>query len=123
MGDFKKIKEKEFDKAYNTHLPSNWIKFAFKYFSTKTENENLTLSKNLQYYLTGLFLVGLLATILKVSAKLIGIITIMFSVVLVGVILYTLSAVILNRIRIKKIRKILGVTEAEYNYLVNKFKK
>ena len=47
----------------------------------------------------------------------------MFSIVLVGLVLYLLSAVILNRFRISKIIKSLGVTKSEYEYLVDKFNK
>lgn len=123
MTDFQEISEKQFDIAYNMHLPSKWISFAFKYFSKETEDKKLSLRNNIQYYLIGLFLLGLLSTILKLPTKLIGIFTIMFSIVLVGLVLYLLSAVILNRIRITKIRKDLDVTESEYKYLVDKYYK
>lgn len=123
MSDFQEITERQFDRAYNLNLPNKWVSFAFKYFSQKTINNNLSLRNDLEYYLIGGFLLGLLSTILKLPKIFIGIFTITFLIVLVGLVLYLLSAVILNRFRIKKIRKILGVTESEYEYLVDKFKK
>jgi len=123
MNDFQEITERQFDSAYNAHLPKKWISFAFKYFSKKTVDKNLTLGKNLSYVLIGLFFLGLFSTILKLPHAIIGVFTITLSISLVGLVLYILSAGTLNRIRIKKIRKILDVTEAEYEYLVDKFKK
>lgn len=123
MSDFQDINEGEFDRAYNTHLPNKWIKFAFKHFSKETVDKNLKLRNGLEYILIGTFLLGLIGTILKLPKIIIGVFTITFAIILVGLVLYLLSAVILNRFRIKKIRKILGVTEAEYEYLRDKFKK
>lgn len=121
--DFQEITERQFDDAYNNHLPNKWISFAFKYFSKKTENENLIIGKNIQYYLIGLFLFGLISTILKLPHAIIGIFTIGLTISMVGLVLYLLSAVILNRFRITKIRKSLGITKSEYEYLIDKFKK
>lgn len=123
MSDFQEISEKQFDKAYNMHLPSKWISFAFKYFSKKIENKNLSLRNNVTYYLIGAFLLGLFSTIVKLPQVIIGIFTMIFSISLIGLVLYLLSAVILNSVRIKKIRKSLGITKSEYEYLVDKFYK
>lgn len=121
MSDFQEISEKQFNNTYNAHLPNKWVSFAFKYFSKKTENKNLSLRNNVEYYLIGGFLIGLLSTIFKLPKIIIDIFTIMFSIVLVGLVLCLLSAVILNRFRLKKIMKSLGITKAEYEYLVDKF--
>lgn len=123
MTDFQDITKHQFEDAYNKHLPSKWIKFAYKYFSKKTENENLSLRNNIDYFLIGAFFLGLFSTIFKLPHIIIGIFTIILSISLSGLVLYLFSAVILNNIRIKKIRKSLGITKAEYEYLVDKFNK
>ena len=123
MNDFQEISEKQFNNAYNAHLPSKWVSFAFKYFSKETENKNLSLRNGLEYFLIGTFMLGLLGTILKLPRIVIGVFTITFTIILVGLVLYLLSAVILNRFRLKKIIKSLGITKAEYEYLVDKFNK
>jgi len=121
MDDFQDITKHQFDDAYNKHLPSKWIKFAFKYFSKETEDKNMSIQNNLEFYLIGIFILGLFGTILKLPHIIIGIFTMIFSIILIGLILFLTSAVLLNNFRIKKIRKSLGITRAEYKYLADKF--
>jgi sulfite exporter TauE/SafE len=117
----KEITKEEFDKAYNKYSPNGWIKFAYKYFSQSTTEKDIKLSKTISYILIGLFLVGFIGTILNVSKLIIGIATYVFGIVLASLVLYLFSAVILNNIRLNKIRKELGVTKEEYENLVDKF--
>lgn len=123
MGDFQKITKKQFENAYNEHQPNAWIKFAFKYFSKETEKKNMSLSNKLGLLLILLFILGFFSTVLNFPLNIIGLITITYSILLVVLTLYLFSAAILNNIRNNKIRKILGVSKSEYNYLVNKFEK
>jgi hypothetical protein len=121
MADWTKITKEQFDAAYNKHLPSGWIKFAYKYFSKETEKKNMALKNGMVFFLLGLFLLGFFGTVFNASHKFIGIVTITYSIVLAVLVLYLFSAVFLNNWRIRKIRKELGVTAEEYNALVAKF--
>jgi hypothetical protein len=121
MGDWKKITKKQFDAAYDNHLPNGWIRFAYKYFSTETERVDFVPKKIIAGILLGLFGLGMLGTILKVSRTYILPVTITYSILLVIFVLYLFSAVFFNNGRIRKIRKILGITKYEYNALISKF--
>jgi hypothetical protein len=81
------------------------------------------LRRILQGVLGGLFLLGMLGTILSWGKLLIGIPTIAFTIILtiLGLYLFT-AAIICNNLRIRKIRKELGgITSAEFDVLVSKF--
>jgi hypothetical protein len=121
MTDITKITKEQFDAAYNKHLPSGWIKFAYKYFSQQTEMKNMSLKNGVAYILGGLFVFGLLGTIFNVSTTLIKAMLIPYSIILVSLVIYLFSAVILNNIRIGKIKKELGVNSDEYDALVSKY--
>ena len=121
MTDFKKITKAEFDAAYNKHLPSGWIRFAYRYFSKNTERVDYTPRRIITGVLLGLFGLGMLATILNLPHNVIGMFVIPYSILLAILVLYLFSAVFLNNGRIRKIRKILGVNKYEYNYLVSRF--
>jgi hypothetical protein len=121
MSDWTKITKEQFDAAYNKHLPSGWIKFAFKYFSKSTEQKNMSVKNGVAYVLGGLFVLGLLGTILNVSPVLIEAVIIPYSVLLATLVLYLFSAVFLNNFRIRKIRKELGVNSDEYDALLAKY--
>ena len=121
MAEKKNVTKRQFDKVYDKYLPNNWIKFAFKYFSKQTEKENMSLRNNVTFLLGGLFLLGFFGTVLKLSPVFIGTITIIYSVLLAMLVLYLLSAVLLNNRRIKKIIKELDIDVIEYNKLVRKF--
>lgn len=116
-----KITKRQFDAAYKKHLPSGWIKFAFKYFSKETERKNMSLRNHVTFILLGLFLLGFFGTVIEAAPEFIGIVTLMYSLLLAVLVLYLFSAVILNNRRIKKIAKLLGVSIADYNALVRKF--
>lgn len=121
MADITKITKEQFDAAYNKHLPSNWIKFAYKYFSQQTEIKDMSLKNGVAYILGGLFVFGLLGTMFNVSTALIKAAFIPYTVILVALVLYLFSALILNNIRIGKIKKELGINSDEYDALVAKY--
>lgn len=121
MTDFKKITKKQFDTAYNQHLPNWWIKFVFRYFSKDSEKKDLVLSNTLTYTMMALFAIAFFGTIFNVSEVIIKWASIVMSLILVLIGITMFSGFKLNNWRIRKIRKKLGVTKFEYNYLVNKF--
>lgn len=116
-----KISIAQFDTAYNHHLPSGWIKFAYKYFSKETEMKNMTPKKVVVGVLLGLFALGMITTMLNLSNKIIGLFVIPYSILLATLVLYLFSAVFLNNWRIKKIRKELGINKDEYDALVSAY--
>jgi len=121
MIDINTITKEQFDSASNKHLPSEWIKFAFKYFSSKTENTNLSVKRSIIGLLFGLFAVGFLGTVFNVSRILIMIPTLIYTILLFTLVIYISSAVILNNLRLIKIINELGITKEEYNQLINKY--
>ena len=121
MSDWKTITKEQFDAAYNKHLPNEWIKFAYKYFSQQTEKKDMSLKNGVAYILGGLFVFGLLGTMFNVSTVLIKAALIPYCVILVALVAYLFSAVILNNLRIRKIKKELGINSDEYDALVSKY--
>jgi len=121
MADYKKITKKQFDTAYNQHLPSGWIRFAYKYFSKETEKKDMSLRNHLTFILLGLFLLGFFGTVFEASRAFIGTATIIYSILLSILVLYLLSAVLLNNRRLKRVMKVLGVSKSEYNWLADKY--
>jgi len=121
MTDITKITKEQFDAAYNKHLPSSWIKFAFKYFSKSTEQKDMSIKNGVAYILGGLFVFGLLGTMFNVSTVLIKATIIPYSIILAALVLYLFSAVFLNNFRIRKIRKELDINSDEYDALVSKY--
>lgn len=115
------ITKKQFDAAYNQHLPNGWIKFAYKYFSNETEKKNMSLRNNLVFILLGLFFIGFFGTVFHIGRAIIGTITIIYSIILLVLVLYLFGVVIMNNLRVNKIRKILGISKTEYNDLVKKY--
>lgn len=118
---WKDITLEEFMDAYNTYPPNGWIRFAYKYFSRSTERKNMKPSRFISFTLLGLLLVGLLGTAFNLPHALIGIVTYAYVIGLGVLVLYLLSAVLMNKGRLKKIAKKLGVNMQEYNWLSDKY--
>jgi hypothetical protein len=116
-----RITKEQFNAAYNKHLPSGWIKFAFKYFSKEVEKKNMAVKNGVAYFFGGLFLLGFLATILNFSNTIIKVFGLSYAILLTTLALYLFSAVFANNWRIKQIRKELGVTRDEYDALVSAY--
>jgi phosphoglycerol transferase MdoB-like AlkP superfamily enzyme len=114
-----RISKEQFDLAYGHHDASKWISFAYEYFSTSSEAKNLSLKKDIVYFLAGLFVFGLVGTVFNFARALVALTVIPYCFVLAVLVLYLFSAVILNNIRIGKIKKELGINSDEYNALVS----
>jgi cobalamin biosynthesis protein CobD/CbiB len=115
------ITKKEFDAAYDQHLPKAWIRFAFKYFSKSTEKKNMKPNKTIVGVLISLFLVGFFATAFKLPRAIIATVTYAYMVLLTILVFFLLAAVWANNFRLKKVMKILGVSKTEYNKLADKY--
>lgn len=117
MNVLERISKEKFLEAYNRHLPGKWIKFVFKYFSQSTVKEDLWLKRIVQGVLLGLFGLGMLGAIFNATHSYMMFTTIPFGIILVLVALTMGSGAILNNLRIRKIRKELGITKSEYEIL------
>jgi len=115
------ITKEQFDAACNKHLPSAWIKFAYKYFSKETEKKDMKLNKVIWYVLGVLFAIGFFGTAFHMPHFLIGLVTIPYAIILSVLVLYLFSAVKLNNLRLNKIAKELGVSNEEYDKLAMKY--
>lgn len=123
MNDVNKITEKQFWTAYNHHLPSGWIKFAYRYFSKGTEEKDMKLNGVITYLLLWLFVMGFGGTVIGFPHAVIGTITITYGIILAVLVLYLFSAVKLNNMRLGRIAKELDVTRQGYDKLAEKYLK
>jgi hypothetical protein len=114
-----RISQEEFLASYNRHLPSGWVKFVFKYFSKDSLKEDLWLRKVLQGILLGLFGLGMLGAIFNATHTYMAITTLAFAAILVLIALTMSSGAILNNLRLRRVRKELGITRAEYDVLAS----
>lgn len=113
------ITKEQFWAAYNKFQPNGWTKFIFKYFSKSTKNEDKWVKNIFVGVEIGLFLIGMIGSILDWSKSAVGIPTIIFGILLVTLVLSGFVAVFMNNFRIGKIRKKLGgISKEEYNRLV-----
>jgi len=113
------ITKEKFLEAYNKHLPNWWIKLIYKYFSQGTTEENMKPSKIITAILLILFVSGFFATVLGLPKAAILPIVILYAIILTALVGSMFSAVILNNLRIRKIRKKLGLTVWQYNLLAD----
>lgn len=121
MRDWKDITKEEFDMANLKYPPNKWTEFAFRYFSKNRKPKDSWVGKTVQNILIGLFLVGFVGTVLDIPKVYIAIPVFIFTGSLIALAILISTAMIMNNIRIKRIRKFLGVTNDEYNALVDKF--
>lgn len=118
-----RITKKQFETAYNNHQPSAFIKFAYKHFSTKNEKHKISLNNIIVYVLLISFFVGFFGSAFHASRMVVGIGTLVYSILLFILVGFIFCAMKLNDRRLDKIRKELGLTKDEYTDLAAKFDK
>jgi len=115
------LTKEQFEAVYNKYPPSKLEIFCIKYFSTSS----LPKDRWLIWTITGiLFIPFLIAFIFTVQGKANGIVripTFIFCALLLTALLPRIYAVILHKLRIRKIIKELGVTKQEYQILVDMY--
>ena len=116
-----KITKESLLAVYDKYPASNWIKFAFKFFSSETEKKDMSLSNTVLYILISLFMVGFIGTIFNAPRKILLVSILSYTILLSILVIYLFSAVLLNNRRIKKIYTELGITRDEYMQLVLKY--
>jgi hypothetical protein len=117
MNVIEEISKEEFLASYNRHLPGKWIKFVFRYFSQSTVKEDFWIRRIVHGVLLGLFGLGMIGAIFNATHSYMAITTFTFSSIIVLVVLSMGSGAILNNLRIRKIRKELGIVKVEYEVL------
>ena len=108
-----KITKEQFDIAYNKHLPKKWVEWVLKYYKKQ---------KNcIVYFLLIIFGIGFFSTIFNAPRILILISSLTFSIILALFVFVLLFTIVLNNIRINKICKELGISQIEYDNLINEY--
>jgi hypothetical protein len=116
-----KISKEEFLKVYNSYPPNGWTKFAFKYFSQSTLPKDKFLKNIAVYLMAGSFVMGMLGTILNMSREFILGSILPLMIVLPSIAIIMSGGAIMNNLRIRKIRKKLGITKLEYEILAQAY--
>jgi hypothetical protein len=118
------VTKKQFISAYNRNLPNGWTKFIFKYFSKETKIKDTWLKKVFFSILIAYFLAGFIMTAItgETDNKIVGRILLVYGSILIFLVLCGFVAVIMNNIRINKIRKELSLSKEEYNMLSDHIK-
>jgi len=110
----------EFLKVYNSYPPNGWTKFVYKYFSKETLQKDTWLKKIFIGVLIGLFAFGFIVTAITngEARRLIGLPTMTYGIILAILVIGCFIGAMMNKWRIKKIAKKLGITLAKYNEYV-----
>jgi len=108
------ITKEEFLKVYNSYPPNNWIKFTFRYFSQMTIKKDKWLKSSMFIILFILFLGGFIGTVLNLSHVHIACMIYPFAAILASFGILMFGTLIMNNLRIRKIRKKLNITRHEY---------
>ena len=115
------ITKEQFDAAYNKYGPSKFLKFVYTYYNVKMKRPGKPLAWGTIVAVIAFFI----ATIGMIVFDQLGMkpvaIGFVWGYIPFGALLISLPAFLLNKARIKKIIKILGVTPIEYNKLVDRF--
>lgn len=119
--DWLKITVEEFMNAYNAYPPNGWVRFIYKYFSLETEMKDIHVKKSLMISWIVLFFIGFISTILKLPNIIIGWSTLLLSIILGFMVIGGFIGVTMNNLRMRKIRKLLGVSKNDYNKIVNRY--
>lgn len=104
----------EYELAHAKYPPNGWTKLAFRYFSTNTAKKDMYVRRIIQGWMILLFIAGFVLTVLETAPLFIGFVTLNFVALLVLIGIFMSSAMIMNNLRIRKVRKELGLTKSEY---------
>ena len=121
MSNWRDITKKQFDFHRNLRQPGGWIKWTFKYFSTKSEDRPFSPGWVVTAILGTTFALGFFGTVFKTPRVFIGTVTYILGAVLVLVVFNILFVGWANNLRLRKIRTLLGLTKREYGLVVNKY--
>lgn len=117
--DVDKITKKQFDEAYNNHPETRFLKFMYTYYNINLKRKPTPIGT------WAAVISWIIATIGLVLFDLLGMHKVahvfLWIYIPFGFLIFGLFAFLLNKRRIKKIRKELGITIEQYDYLFNKY--
>lgn len=116
----KTITKLTFLKTCDKFKPNKFITFISRYFSNNIKEEDKWLQKIVIGTLLSLFLSGLIGVIIE-QKHFTNIVTTIFYIILSIFVLSYFVAILMNNYRIRKIRKILGISKEKYNELSIKY--
>lgn len=115
------ITKEQFWEAYNKYPPTEIEEFYFRFFSTNTKPEDRWIT----WVIFGIFfipfIIGMIGTMANASEALIWTSTIALAGLLVPFSLAWIYIWFAHNFRIRKIRKLLGVSRKEYNQLADMY--
>jgi len=114
-----RISKEEFLAAYNQFPPNGWIKFTFRYFSNSTVKKDKWLKIIFAGIALSLFIIGFIGTLVNWKHTTVGLFVCIFGAMIVAIAMLMSATAIMNNLRIRKIRKVLGITKQEYESLVS----
>lgn len=115
------ISKERFDFVYNKHKESKVVKFLLKYLARDINGEDRWFKMVFVGAAIGLFIWGMLSTIIGLTDCYVFIPTAIFAVLLFSLAVAVLVAATLHEMRRKKIRDELNVTNRELERLEKKF--
>ena len=115
------ITKEEFDDAYNTYPPNAWFRWTYKYFSKDSEQKQFSPSWIVTAVLITSFLLGFFGTVFNAPRAFIATATWILVIMLVLVCFNILFVAWGNNLRLRKVRKLLGLTRQEYEWVVDKY--
>ena len=113
------ITKEQFDAAYDKHGPGKFLRFVYKHYNVKLKRKPTPIGTLLA--VIG-WVIGTIGIIVfdQLGMKDIAI-KFLWAWIPFGALIISFPAFWLNKARIKKIIKILGITPIEYNKLVEKY--
>lgn len=112
--------KKEFLKAYNNHPPGKAQVWFYRYFSQATVPVDKTLVHVLTGFWTSMIFMGIIFTAFQfVVLKLI--ITFLFGITFFPFCVFALIMISAKHLRLRRVRKELGISRKEYEKLANKY--
>jgi len=115
QNNMKEITKEQMIEAMEKYPPSNYVTTLYRIFGKYSEHPIKKWFIRIEVALFGL---GFLFTALGLNHTIVGIPTILFSLILVVVVLSLTVAYVMNRIRLRKAYKYLGISAEEWNLYV-----
>lgn len=113
------ITKGRFDEASAMYPPNAYTKFIYNHFSKSGIQEGFKIGDVVFYLLAASFITGFVATVIDGPRTIIAAVTYFYVCLLILIVPAIFIAFIMNRNRIKNIIEELGITDEEYNTLLD----
>jgi hypothetical protein len=111
----------DFERVYQNYAPSKLEKIFYKYFSVNTFKKHKWAPKIAMCVLIIPFLMSFIGTVINSQEPFIIVSITIFSICMLVYSMLWLLVWVLSKFRTNKIQKKLGITNKEYEYLLDKF--